>query len=46
MYFNFRIKNHSDGIITCGDINDQTQKLEINVLNEFIHQPIIQFMQF
>ena len=40
------MKNHLNCIVICGNINNQAQKLEINVLNEFIYQPMIQFMRF
>ena len=39
-------KNLSNSITTCGNINDQSQKLKINILNAFIRQPVIEFMRF
>ena len=33
-------------ITTYEDINNQSQKLKINILNAFIWQPVIEFMQF
>ncbi|GBC43863.1 hypothetical protein RIR_jg14962.t1 [Rhizophagus irregularis DAOM 181602=DAOM 197198] len=41
-----KIKDHSDWIITCGDINDQIQKWKINVLDVFIRQLVICTLRF
>ena len=35
-----------NSITTYRDINDQSQKLKINILNVFIQQPVIELMQF
>jgi hypothetical protein len=43
---NFRIKDHSNWIITWENNNDQIQKLEISALNAFIHQSVIGFIWF
>ena len=39
-----RKKDLSNSITTRGDINDQSQKLKINILNTFIQQSVIKVM--
>jgi hypothetical protein len=41
-----RKKDHSNRITRCEDINDQSQKLKINILNVIIQQLVIQFMRY